>query len=141
MASLYFSASSGGCCGSTAKRTIVGGWAWAWWAVTDVQRLSLEVSASDVSRKLVEPCARLGNSHLPARLVNEAVQGDSRRLVRPGSRNRLDEAEANRKRDDPWEQVWSVPNPLTVWGPCQRLNEIENPCVPVTRIRHSLISC
>lgn len=23
--------------------TIVGGWAWAWWLVTDVQRLSLEV--------------------------------------------------------------------------------------------------
>ncbi|XP_055316850.1 flotillin-2 isoform X2 [Sitodiplosis mosellana] len=34
---------SGGCCGSTRKRTIVGGWAWAWWLVTDVQRLSLEV--------------------------------------------------------------------------------------------------
>uniref|UniRef100_A0A2P2I7V8 Flotillin-2-like n=1 Tax=Hirondellea gigas TaxID=1518452 RepID=A0A2P2I7V8_9CRUS len=34
---------SGGCCGATAKKTIVGGWAWAWWFVTDVQRLSLEV--------------------------------------------------------------------------------------------------
>lgn len=34
---------TGGCCGSTKKRTIVGGWAWAWWLVTDVQRLSLEV--------------------------------------------------------------------------------------------------
>ncbi|XP_037889019.1 flotillin-2 isoform X1 [Glossina fuscipes] len=34
---------SGGCCGSTKKRTIVGGWAWAWWLVTDVQRLSLSV--------------------------------------------------------------------------------------------------
>uniref|UniRef100_A0A6M2DV80 Putative flotillin n=1 Tax=Xenopsylla cheopis TaxID=163159 RepID=A0A6M2DV80_XENCH len=34
---------SGGCCGSTKKRTIVGGWAWAWCLVTDVQRLSLEV--------------------------------------------------------------------------------------------------
>ncbi|KAF4521165.1 hypothetical protein B566_EDAN011615 [Ephemera danica] len=33
----------GGCCGSTKKSTIVGGWAWAWWLVTDVQRLSLEV--------------------------------------------------------------------------------------------------
>lgn len=40
----YFPSSlSGGCCGSTRKRTIVGGWAWAWWLVTDVQRLSLEV--------------------------------------------------------------------------------------------------
>lgn len=34
---------SGGCCGHTKKRTIVGGWAWAWWLVTDVQRLSLQV--------------------------------------------------------------------------------------------------
>ena len=33
----------GGCCGSTSKKTVVGGWAWAWWLVTDVQRLSLEV--------------------------------------------------------------------------------------------------
>ena len=35
---------SGGCCGSTSKKTVVGGWAWAWWLVTDVQRLSLEVN-------------------------------------------------------------------------------------------------
>ncbi|XP_019869161.2 flotillin-2-like isoform X1 [Aethina tumida] len=34
---------SGGCCAKTRKETIVGGWAWAWWGVTDVQRLSLEV--------------------------------------------------------------------------------------------------
>lgn len=34
---------SGGCCGSTKKILVVGGWAWAWWLVTDVQRLSLEV--------------------------------------------------------------------------------------------------
>merc|ERR1719264_220727 len=34
---------SGGCCGSTSKKTVVGGWAWAWWLVTDVQRVSLEV--------------------------------------------------------------------------------------------------
>lgn len=39
----YLFIHSGGCCGSTRKRTIVGGWAWAWWLVTDVQRLSLEV--------------------------------------------------------------------------------------------------
>jgi flotillin len=36
---------SGGCCGSRSKVFRVGGWAWAWWLVTDVQRLSLEVSA------------------------------------------------------------------------------------------------
>ncbi|XP_034936859.1 flotillin-2 [Chelonus insularis] len=34
---------SGGCCGSMKKRTIVGGYAFCWWFVTDVQRLSLEV--------------------------------------------------------------------------------------------------
>merc|ERR1712227_357189 len=34
---------SGGCCGSTSKKTVVGGWAWAWWLVTDVQKMSLEV--------------------------------------------------------------------------------------------------
>ena len=28
----------GGCCGSTSKNTVVGGQAWAWWLVTDVQR-------------------------------------------------------------------------------------------------------
>ena len=37
---------SGGCCGSRQKKTRVGGWAWAWWLVTDVQRLSLEVHKS-----------------------------------------------------------------------------------------------
>lgn len=40
---LFSSFSTGGCCGSTKRVTIVGGWAWAWWCVTDVQRLSLEV--------------------------------------------------------------------------------------------------
>ncbi|XP_002161517.1 flotillin-2 isoform X1 [Hydra vulgaris] len=34
---------SGGCFGQRNKRTIVGGWAWAWSCVTDVQSISLEV--------------------------------------------------------------------------------------------------
>ncbi|KAI1293686.1 Flotillin-2 [Halotydeus destructor] len=34
---------SGGCCSSTSKTMVVGGWAWAWWMVTDIQRLGLEV--------------------------------------------------------------------------------------------------
>ncbi|CAL4189298.1 unnamed protein product [Meganyctiphanes norvegica] len=34
---------SGGGCGAGSKKTVVGGWAWAWWLVTDVQRLSLGV--------------------------------------------------------------------------------------------------
>ncbi|KAI4501935.1 hypothetical protein M0802_002617 [Mischocyttarus mexicanus] len=33
----------GGCCGSMKKKTIVGGYVFTWWFVTDVQRLSLEV--------------------------------------------------------------------------------------------------
>jgi hypothetical protein len=35
---LKFFTISGGCCGSTNKQMVVGGWAWAWWLVTDVQR-------------------------------------------------------------------------------------------------------
>ncbi|XP_006819994.1 flotillin-2-like [Saccoglossus kowalevskii] len=34
---------SGGCCGANSKKTVIGGWAWAWCLVTDVQRLTLEV--------------------------------------------------------------------------------------------------
>ncbi|ELU07072.1 hypothetical protein CAPTEDRAFT_182829 [Capitella teleta] len=34
---------SGGCCGAQSKKTIIGGWGWAWCMVTDVQTISLEV--------------------------------------------------------------------------------------------------
>ncbi|KAL7060141.1 hypothetical protein AAHC03_09271 [Spirometra sp. Aus1] len=34
---------SGGCCGSNRVRTVIGGWGWAWWCLTDVQRLSLSI--------------------------------------------------------------------------------------------------
>lgn len=34
---------SGGWFGSTSKKMVIGGWAWAWCMVTDVQRLSLEI--------------------------------------------------------------------------------------------------
>uniref|UniRef100_A0AAX7SHA3 Flotillin n=3 Tax=Astatotilapia calliptera TaxID=8154 RepID=A0AAX7SHA3_ASTCA len=34
---------SGGCCGSDQKTYVVGGWAWGWWLVSDIQRMSLEV--------------------------------------------------------------------------------------------------
>uniref|UniRef100_A0AAQ5ZUX2 Flotillin n=1 Tax=Amphiprion ocellaris TaxID=80972 RepID=A0AAQ5ZUX2_AMPOC len=34
---------SGGCCGSDIKTYIVGGWSWAWWLISDAQRLSLEI--------------------------------------------------------------------------------------------------
>nr|XP_020659132.1 flotillin-2 [Pogona vitticeps] len=34
---------SGGCCGSDNKQYIYGGWAWAWWCISDTQRISLEI--------------------------------------------------------------------------------------------------
>ncbi|KFQ34444.1 Flotillin-2, partial [Mesitornis unicolor] len=34
---------AGGCCGSDVKQYVYGGWAWAWWCVTDTQRISLEI--------------------------------------------------------------------------------------------------
>lgn len=34
---------SGGCCGADTKKTVIGGWAWAWALVSDVQSISLEV--------------------------------------------------------------------------------------------------
>uniref|UniRef100_A0AAX7SRT1 Flotillin n=1 Tax=Astatotilapia calliptera TaxID=8154 RepID=A0AAX7SRT1_ASTCA len=34
---------SGGCCGSDIKTYVVGGWSWAWWLISDAQRLSLEI--------------------------------------------------------------------------------------------------
>jgi flotillin len=45
---------SGGCCGSRSKTTRVGGWAWAWWLVTDVQKLSLEVMTLNPQCESVE---------------------------------------------------------------------------------------
>uniref|UniRef100_A0A8B9JYF7 Flotillin n=1 Tax=Astyanax mexicanus TaxID=7994 RepID=A0A8B9JYF7_ASTMX len=34
---------SGGCTGSDEKIYVVGGWAWAWWCLTDTQRITLEI--------------------------------------------------------------------------------------------------
>ncbi|XP_044770268.1 LOW QUALITY PROTEIN: flotillin-2-like [Neomonachus schauinslandi] len=34
---------SGGRCGSDYKQYVFGGWAWAWWSISDTQRLTLEV--------------------------------------------------------------------------------------------------
>jgi len=34
---------SGGCFGSSGKNMVTSSWAWAWWLVTDVQKMSLEV--------------------------------------------------------------------------------------------------
>ena len=34
---------SGGCAGGSEKKvTVVGDWSWAWWCVTDVQKLTLQ---------------------------------------------------------------------------------------------------
>ncbi|XP_072286478.1 flotillin-2 isoform X1 [Pyxicephalus adspersus] len=34
---------SGGCCGSDSKQYVYGGWAWAWWCISDTQKISLEI--------------------------------------------------------------------------------------------------
>lgn len=34
---------SGGCCGSDYKQYVFGGWAWAWWCISDTKRISLEI--------------------------------------------------------------------------------------------------
>ncbi|XP_033953252.1 LOW QUALITY PROTEIN: flotillin-2-like [Pseudochaenichthys georgianus] len=34
---------SGDCCGSDTKTYAVGGWAWAWWLISDTQRITLEI--------------------------------------------------------------------------------------------------
>ncbi|XP_048836854.1 flotillin-2a-like [Brienomyrus brachyistius] len=34
---------SGACCGSDDKSYVVGGWTWAWWCISDIQRISLEI--------------------------------------------------------------------------------------------------
>jgi len=45
---------SGGCFGQRAKRTIVGGWAWAWACVSDVQSISLEIMTLNPKCESVE---------------------------------------------------------------------------------------
>ena len=46
---------SGGCCGASEKKVmIVGGWAWAWWCLTDVQYLSLGVMTLEPKSQNVE---------------------------------------------------------------------------------------
>jgi len=34
---MYLGAFVGGCCGARNRKTIIGGWGWAWCFVTDVQ--------------------------------------------------------------------------------------------------------
>uniref|UniRef100_A0A8C4NNB9 Flotillin n=1 Tax=Dicentrarchus labrax TaxID=13489 RepID=A0A8C4NNB9_DICLA len=41
--SFYLYTTLGGCCGSDQKTYVVGGWAWAWWLISDIQRITLEI--------------------------------------------------------------------------------------------------
>jgi len=34
---------SGGCCGTQGKSYVIGGWAWAWWCVSQVDKISLRI--------------------------------------------------------------------------------------------------
>ena len=46
---------SGGCCGGRSNITYqIGGWAWAWWYVSDVRSISLEVMTLNPNCKEVE---------------------------------------------------------------------------------------
>lgn len=45
---------SGGCFGSAHVRTIIGGWGWAWWCVTQVQKISLGVMTLNPTCENVE---------------------------------------------------------------------------------------
>nr|AID21726.1 flotillin-2 [Dugesia japonica]APU52172.1 flotillin-2 [Dugesia japonica] len=45
---------SGGCCGTGSMKTIIGGWGWAWWLVSQVQKISLEVMTLNPTCEHVE---------------------------------------------------------------------------------------
>nr|CAB3246488.1 flotillin-2 [Phallusia mammillata] len=45
---------SGGCCGADGKKYVIGGWAWAWCCVTEVQHISLEVMTLNPTCENVE---------------------------------------------------------------------------------------
>ena len=64
---------SGGCLNSSGKNITIGGWAWAWWFVSDVQRLSLEVMTLNPRCENVEtakgvPLTVTGVARVPTRL-------------------------------------------------------------------------
>ena len=45
---------SGGCCGTQGKSYVIGGWAWAWWCVSQVDKISLRVMTLTPSISSVE---------------------------------------------------------------------------------------
>lgn len=50
----FFYCLSGGWCGSTTKKMIIGSWGWSWWFVSNVQRLSLEIMTLNPRSECVE---------------------------------------------------------------------------------------
>lgn len=45
---------SGGCCGTEGKSYIIGGWGWAWWCVSQVDKISLRIMTLKPSIRSVE---------------------------------------------------------------------------------------
>uniref|UniRef100_A0A8D9E4A6 Flotillin-2 n=1 Tax=Cacopsylla melanoneura TaxID=428564 RepID=A0A8D9E4A6_9HEMI len=77
---------SGGCCGHTKKLTVVGGWAWAWWMVTDVQRISLEVMTlnpvcEDVETLQGVPVTVSGTAQVKIMKAEELIQSASEQFL------------------------------------------------------------
>ncbi|KAL1454262.1 hypothetical protein WDU94_010534 [Cyamophila willieti] len=76
----------GGCCGHTKKLTVVGGWAWAWWMVTDVQRISLEVMTlspvcEDVETLQGVPVTVSGTAQVKIMKAEELIQSASEQFL------------------------------------------------------------
>ncbi|KAL6259293.1 hypothetical protein P5V15_009212 [Pogonomyrmex californicus] len=75
-----------GCCGSMRKRTIVGGYAFTWWFVTDVQRLSLEVMTLNPVCESVEtaqgvPLTVTGSVHEIKSTILSTLEGHLRAIL------------------------------------------------------------
>jgi len=65
---------SGGCFGSSGKNMVTGSWAWAWWLVTDVQKMSLEVMTLNPVCDNVETILQTLEGHLRAILGTLTVE-------------------------------------------------------------------
>lgn len=68
------------------KLTIVGGWAWAWWCITDVQRLSLEVmtlepQCNDVETKQGVPLTVTGVAQVKVIKSDELLKAASEQFL------------------------------------------------------------
>merc|ERR1711936_481507 len=77
---------SGGCFGSTGKNMVTGSWAWAWWLVTDVQRMSLEVMTlnpmcDNVETKQGVPLTVTGVAQVKIMKVKQLLQTASEQFL------------------------------------------------------------